>query len=410
MRLMKSILINLRMVINNLEKNDYLLIIYLIAQAYIAYRIFKRINNNRAKYLKQRFLSYVLLPLYILMNSACIITQINLESGIYSLGAKVFKGWFILSTVISGLLLLAVIWRIGVRLVAKINSKREDYAKLSKNRISLKKVNLEKKLFAQLENINKVRNKLRIEEINIETINDRIKEQINLKILQLTDFHIGAYLHPRLAEEIVMLSNTLQADMIVLTGDLINLDRRLAGVCIDILSQLQAPLGVYGCLGNHEVLTETEDFFTKEFKKNGIKILRNNYEKIQTGGAEFYLIGVDYFSSANEYKDICDIFLRVPPESSILLCHNPSYFPIFAMHNVALVLAGHTHGGQIKFEVGPAVIAPSLILSPYLHGHYSINKSHLYVSRGIGTSGAPIRISCPPELTICNFRMNPAIS
>lgn len=388
-------------------ESQYTLIIYIIVQIYFAYRIGKKIYHNKLKYIKQRFFVYVLIPTFLLMNASCFITRIKEEEDASSFGFNFFLFWLIISLFIGMLLISSKAWKIGVRLFAKANSKRVKFSSQA-NKISdvVTKRLLDKKLFVRFENVDNVRKNLRIEQVSIEIMNEKVGDAINLKILQVTDLHIGAYLPPELAWEIIMLCNSLQSDLVVLTGDFINLDRRLAGACIDVLSHLSAPLGVFGCLGNHEIITETEDYFTKELKRKGIRILRNTYEELELVDSKIYMVGFDYFKSANDYKVLCDIFRRIPPERSIILCHDPSYFPIFAKNNVSVVFSGHTHGGQIKFEVGPAVIAPSLFLSPYLHGHYCIHKSHLYVSRGIGTSGAPIRISCPPELTVCNLNIN----
>ncbi len=386
-------------------KSEYILLIYVLTQSYLAYRIGKRIYNNKARYLRQRFITYVLVPLFFLMNGSCIFTQVKVENSFYSFGIKVFKGWLIISIVISITMIISLLWRGGIRLFSKASIKKDK--KNEENKVTnLCKVDLDKRLYMRIESINNIRKNLRIEEVDIKILNNKIKDSINLRILQLTDFHIGAFLHPDIAEEVIKMSNALGSDLIFLTGDFINIDRRLAKVCIDILSQLKARFGVYGCLGNHEVLTETEDYFGREFKKRGIHILRNTYEKLEFINSDIYIVGFDYFYTAKEYKEMCSIFKKVPGDRSIVLCHNPSYFPIFAKQNTLMMFAGHTHGGQIKFEVGPAVIAPSLFLSPYLHGLYCIDNSNLYVSRGIGTSGAPIRISCPPEITLCNLKIN----
>lgn len=392
-------------------ESQYTLIIYIIVQLYFAYRIGKRIYRNKLKYIKQRFFVYILIPTFLLMNASCFITRIKggAEVGLFRFNFFIF--WLIISLFIGMLLIGSAVWKIGVRLCAKANSKRMKFSiEANKMTDEVAKRHLDNKLFVKLEHVNNVRKDLRIEEVGIEIMNEKVEDTISLKILQLTDLHIGAYLPPELAWEVIMLCNGLQSDLIVLTGDYINLDRRLAGACIDVLSHLNAPFGVYGCLGNHEIITETEDYFTKELSRKGIRILRNAYEELELRNSKIYMVGFDYFKSANDYKMLCGIFKRIPAERSIILCHDPSNFPIFARNNVSVVFSGHTHGGQIKFEVGPAVIAPSLFLSPYLHGHYCIDKSHLYVSRGIGTSGAPIRISCPPELTVCNLNINCAMN
>jgi len=281
------------------------------------------------------------------------------------------------------------IWRFLIRIAAKFYSKQQKENK--ETNISYLNDNYFKgRLIKRLNNWENYLGNIQIENVNI-SIGENDSNNNPLKILQITDLHIGAYFHPDAACEVVKLANEQNPDLILLTGDFINLDRRLAGVSIDILSQLKATLGVYACLGNHEVFTETEDFFDREFNKAHISLLRNKFEKLIINGKELYILGVDYYKSPMPYKEICKVFKKIPAEKTLVLCHHPNYFPLFASNNAAVMFSGHTHGGQIKFEIGPAVVARSLFLSPYLHGHYRINQSHLYVSRGIGTSGAPIR-------------------
>jgi uncharacterized protein len=89
----------------------------------------------------------------------------------------------------------------------------------------------------------------------------------------------------------------------------------------------------------------------------------------------------------------------------ILLCHRPYYLKTASEKNIDLVLSGHTHGGQVVFgRFGDVVIAPSRLASRYVAGKYRMGNTHMYVSRGIGTVGLPIRINCPPEITMITLR------
>jgi predicted MPP superfamily phosphohydrolase len=97
-----------------------------------------------------------------------------------------------------------------------------------------------------------------------------------------------------------------------------------------------------------------------------------------------------------------------PPGTSILLCHRPYYFPQAAERSIDLVLSGHTHGGQVVFgQVGDAILTPAALASRYVWGEYRIGKASMYVSRGIGTVGVPIRINCPPEITLLTLERSP---
>ncbi|OGF61453.1 MAG: hypothetical protein A2Y62_12195 [Candidatus Fischerbacteria bacterium RBG_13_37_8] len=397
-------LIDIIMQSYNFIQNNVFLIIYIGCQVILAYAIGRRIFSNKARYIRQRFFVYGIAPVFIVMNASCLANKIGNYISFKTAGLVLFKIWLLLSIAICIIFFLTKIWRIIVRIIAKINFIKSERNVTIETPKFLNESRKHGRIVRHMNNFEHFKNALRIEEVNLE-IGNYSPESRALRILQLTDLHIGAYFHPDMAQEVVTLSNEQHCDLVLLTGDFINLDRRMAGPCIDILSQLKAPLGVYGCLGNHEIITETEDYFTRELAARSITILRNEYQRIAYEQGDFYLLGVDYFTAAMKYKEACKLFKYIPSNKTLVLCHNPNYFPIFAHYNAAVTFSGHTHGGQIKFEVGPAVIAPSLFLSPYLHGHYCLNKSHLYVSRGLGTSGAPIRLFCPPEITVFNLTM-----
>lgn len=384
--------------------NNLAVIVYIICQMLIAYLIGRKIFNNKIKYIRQRFFLYGVAPFFFIVNVSCLVNTLFPRRYEEKVLAMAFSFWLIVTAVFCGMYMVTRLWKLTVKLAAKI------FAFKVKKNIKLNlpayldETYLKGKIVKQINNFENHLNQLRIEHVDLD-LGQRARNTLRLKVLQLTDLHIGAYFHPDRAEKVVEISNQQGCGLILLTGDFINLDRRLVGTCVDILSKLKAPLGVYGCLGNHERITGTEDLFTKELRLRGISILRNGYQRIDVDGEDLYIMGVDCFSSARRYREICSLFHEIPDYKTLVLCHNPNYFPIFAHYNAAAMFSGHTHGGQIKFEVGPAVLAPSLLLSPYLHGHYCINKSHLYVSRGVGTSGAPIRIFCPPELTVFNMRI-----
>ncbi len=162
-------------------KSEYILLIYVLTQSYLAYRIGKRIYNNKARYLRQRFITYVLVPLFFLMNGSCIFTQVKVENSFYSFGIKVFKGWLIISIVISITMIISLLWRGGIRLFSKASIKKDK--KNEENKVTnLCKVDLDKRLYMRIESINNIRKNLRIEEVDIKILNNKIKDSINLRI------------------------------------------------------------------------------------------------------------------------------------------------------------------------------------------------------------------------------------
>ena len=170
---------------------------------------------------------------------------------------------------------------------------------------------------------------------------------------------------------------------------------------------LKAPYGVYGVLGNHDFYTRDVNTVVKEVNGCGIKLLRNENVTIQKNGSYFHLVGVDDIGTHDQADMAMTYALRgindqVP---KILMCHRPYFFDVAESKGIALTLSGHTHGGQIVFfKMGSTIIAPARIASPYVSGLYTINESNMYVNRGLGTVGIPVRLNCPPEITKITLR------
>jgi hypothetical protein len=176
------------------------------------------------------------------------------------------------------------------------------------------------------------------------------------------------------------------------------------------LAGLKAPFGVFGCLGNHEAWSHTEDSITLLFAQAGIKILRQARTSLTTGGDSLNLIGVDFSTRrrmgppGNEHvvRDYLEGVesLVAPDKVNILMSHNPDTFDRAAELGIDLSLAGHTHGGQLALEFISPEIAPSRLMTPYVEGWFGKPGGQLYVNRGIGTIGVPMRVGAPPEITI----------
>ena len=229
------------------------------------------------------------------------------------------------------------------------------------------------------------------------------------RILQLSDLHIGPFMTAREIRRIVKISNDIKPDLVALTGDFITWDPSTQYDGVDALSGLQAPYGTFGCLGNHEMWTGTEDSITLLFAARGIRILRQEQTAIREGIDTLNLIGVDFETRGTRgryakghvktYLQGVDRLVR-PHAVNILLSHNPNTFDRAAELGIDLSLAGHTHGGQISLEFASVNISPALFITPYVSGWFRKGRGQLYVNRGIGTIGFPIRIGAPPEITV----------
>jgi predicted MPP superfamily phosphohydrolase len=201
---------------------------------------------------------------------------------------------------------------------------------------------------------------------------------------------------------IVQQTNELQPDLILIAGDYISGDgRRRPTVAPEtyapLLKEFRAPLGVYSVLGNHDWWYDGARV-RRALEANGIKVLENETAKLDVRGMPLWLAG------------LADLWTRTPliyetteaiPESDaiIALTHNPDIFPRLPQR-VALMIAGHTHGGQIRLPfIGP-IVQPSRVSAAYTRGHVIENGHHLFVTTGIGTSIFPVRFGVPPEIVL----------
>ena len=261
-----------------------------------------------------------------------------------------------------------------------------------------------------------------------------------MKIVQISDIHLSSYM-PRLqVRRAVNMANDLGADLALVTGDFITGPSDPIADCIDEVRGLRASLGVWGCNGNHEIYARAEDKAQALFAQAGMKLLRYENAQIQFKGASFNIIGVDYQRERTPggrrvqmLQDLEPLVRRDMP--NILLSHNPNTFNRAAEMGIELSLAGHTHGGQIQVEILDHRLSPARFITDYVAGLYHrpmfalapndrassavsrFDKSRgslfpngtsalasIYVNRGLGTVGAPVRIGVPPEITLLTLR------
>jgi predicted MPP superfamily phosphohydrolase len=246
-----------------------------------------------------------------------------------------------------------------------------------------------------------------------------------LRIVHLSDLHIGDFMPRTAIRRAVDLANTLRPDLAVLTGDLITSERDPLKDCIAELSRLQTPLGVWGCHGNHERWSGVEARTQALFARYGMHLLRQQCAELSWRGGRFNLIGVDDQRERARpgepsflLRDIEGLVRRDIP--NILLSHNPDTFPRAAALGIELSLAGHTHGGQLRFALGGRQWSPASLVTPFVAGLYRLpfglegrggqivsdpqKSAFLYVNCGLGTFGLPVRLGVPPEITVLTLR------
>jgi uncharacterized protein len=250
-----------------------------------------------------------------------------------------------------------------------------------------------------------------------------------LRIAQLSDIHIGSYMSAAEVGRAVGLANELKPDLAVVTGDFVTGPNDPLESCISELARLQASLGVWGCNGNHEIFAKAEEKSAELFAEHGMKLLRQENAEIGWRGGKFNLIGVDYQLGRSRSGRRMIMLARtgalvrrdIP---NILLSHNPNSFPRAAELGIELMLTGHTHGGQVRVEILDHDFSPAHFMTPYVAGLYKrpvgcdstvtdqeistasspAPAALVYVNRGLGTIGAPIRIGVPPEISLLTLR------
>lgn len=216
-------------------------------------------------------------------------------------------------------------------------------------------------------------------------------------MLQMTDLHLYPLTQPSLIEKSVVMANSLNPDLVVMTGDYVWQVLDAIDELVPILSGLNARYGVYSSLGNHDYWLDAE-VITATMEAAGLPVLVNQGLTIQQGGGSFYLAGLDDGWSGNPDLDATLEGAR-PGDPVILLCHEPDLADLFSKDGrVDLQLSGHTHGGQIRIPGIGALILPYLGRK-YDFGMYKIKDMLLYTNRGIGVISEPVRYNCPPEIT-----------
>ena len=224
-----------------------------------------------------------------------------------------------------------------------------------------------------------------------------------LKIAVLSDLHIGsAFIDERQLRTIVTRTNQLQPDLIVILGDYITGNGRTSHrvepeVFAPLLKDLHAPFGVYSVLGNHDWWYNGLKV-RRALEANGIKVLENQVDSIDVRGTRLWLAGLaDLWTQP---QAINETIAQVPQDAPLIaLTHNPDIFPE-APQRVNLLLAGHTHGGQVRFPLIGSVVESSRYGERYELGHVVENGHDLFVTTGIGTSIVPVRFGVPPEIVL----------
>jgi predicted MPP superfamily phosphohydrolase len=222
------------------------------------------------------------------------------------------------------------------------------------------------------------------------------------RIAQLTDLHVGAHTPPERLRAWVDRVNALDVDLVAVTGDLITSGDAYVSAAARELGRLRGRDGVGLCLGNHDYFTDAEAFVSA-LTAEGIEVLRNQGRVIGAGERRLYLAGVD--DTWQRRHDVARALADRPPGlPAVLLAHDPVLFPAAAALGATLVLSGHTHGGQVALPLWPRVLNAARLAYRYTAGLYRQDSSYLYVCRGAGTTGLPLRVGAAAEIAILTLR------
>jgi uncharacterized protein len=237
-----------------------------------------------------------------------------------------------------------------------------------------------------------------VREINLKFRN-LPKDLRGLRLLQISDIHMGDFFSANDLARAVGAANELRADIAFVTGDLITTKWDPLEACLRELAKLRASSGVWGCLGNHEMHARIEDYTAAKALEFDMRFLRRQAVPLTFGQSRLNLVGVDHQRRERPYlQHVAE--LVEPGGFNLLLSHNPDVFPVAARQGFELTLAGHTHGGQINLEIAGSNLNIADLVTPYTKGFYQLANSSLYVNSGLGTIGVPVRIGAPPEITL----------
>jgi len=231
-------------------------------------------------------------------------------------------------------------------------------------------------------------------------------------IALLSDFHYDPYFSVHPLEAAVPLVNHLHPDLIVLTGDFVSVpiigDPKKAAFaaepCARLLREMTAPCGLWAVLGNHDEDTDPQHV-AAALEAENIHVLANQSHAIERDGARIWLAGLnDVFSRS---ADVPEALRGIPSdEAVILLVHEPDFADVTCRFPVDLQLSGHSHGGQIRVPLLPPLYLP-VLARKYVLGTYQVGPMILYTNAGLGTVTVPMRLNCPPEITLLTLHSRP---
>lgn len=225
-----------------------------------------------------------------------------------------------------------------------------------------------------------------------------------LRVVQISDLHIGNGLEGERLARMVARVNALDPDLLALTGDLFDFDPRFVEEGAKLLASLRARYGVYAVLGNHDTYTGTDHVVASLARlAPNVRLLRSDLVRVPHA-RPIYVAGVDdpgreWTATGVELAELDRLAGELPSDGPVLLLvHRPELFPQASRLGFPLVLAGHTHGGQLALPGPGGRWNLARFVTRFHRGLYHLNGSVLYVNRGLGVAGPAIRVNCHREI------------
>lgn len=251
----------------------------------------------------------------------------------------------------------------------------------------------------------------------------------DLKIVQVSDLHLGSFPNTKQISKAIELINEEQADIFAFTGDLVN-DRSSEMLpYLDILKNIQAKYGKYSVMGNHDyspyITWDSEEAKYQNLKdlyqyqdEVGWKLLNNENELLSINGHLLAILGVEYWGKSVRWGQFGDLQKALvgtdSAELKILLSHDPSHWDMVVSQeeqyrDIILTLSGHTHGFQFGIDRPNFKWSPSQWVYPKWIGLYQSNEQYLYVNEGLGFLGYPGRVGISPEITVITLKKKKSV-
>ncbi len=242
-----------------------------------------------------------------------------------------------------------------------------------------------------------------------------------LRIVQLSDSHLGGfYGNMQKLEEVVSIIEDIKPDLLFFTGDMVNNFASEMEGWNSIWSRMNAPMGKFSILGNHDYGDYSQwpskaakkanfDAIIRQQEEMGFKVLRNEHVILERNSQQIHLAGVENWGLPpfKQYGDLDKAISGIPEDAfTILLSHNPDHWTkqVREKTSIPLTLAGHTHGFQFGLEVGHFKISPVQLIYKYWAGLYKADNQYLYVNRGLGYLAFPGRVGIWPEITLIEMK------